>query len=144
LEELVALFERNGVLRLPNRKKRVKNPRTYKKGYEVRFVAHSEQELQRIRHLLRQAGFPVVASFKGPPLRPAVVRQATRRAVSRSPLSCAPQPQRVGGRSETRTCKSIQKLKVVNDHDTTLLKLLRSSGHNLPPRLASRLRAIDS
>jgi len=63
LVELAKLFARNGVLRLPDTEQRAKNPRTYKKGYEVRFVAHSKQELHRIKRLLRQAGFPVAASF---------------------------------------------------------------------------------
>ena len=62
LEELAALFVRNGVLRLPDVEQRSKNPSTYKKGYEARFVAYSAQELRHIQRLLRQAGFPVAAS----------------------------------------------------------------------------------
>jgi len=63
MEELAAFFNRNGVLRLPDAERRAKHSRTYKKGYEVRFVAHSALELRRIRALLRRAGFPVAASF---------------------------------------------------------------------------------
>lgn len=63
LDELVALFLRSGALRLPDAKRRAATPRAYKKGYEVRIVAHSKQELRRIRRLLREAGLPVAAWF---------------------------------------------------------------------------------
>jgi hypothetical protein len=63
LKELVALYRRNGALRLPNLQRRSKTPRSYKKGYEVRFVARSQAELRSIRRLLRQAGLPVASPF---------------------------------------------------------------------------------
>jgi len=63
LLELARLYQRNGVLRLPNAKKKAENPRSYKKGYEIRFIAYSKQELRHIQRLLRQAKLPVAASF---------------------------------------------------------------------------------
>jgi hypothetical protein len=38
-------------------------PQSYKKGDEVRLVAHSAAELREIRRLLRAAGFTVGRSF---------------------------------------------------------------------------------
>jgi len=48
----------NGCFRAPNiaRRKR-EGCRNYKKGYEIRFVADNKEELQKIRSLLRKAGF---------------------------------------------------------------------------------------
>ena len=56
-ERLVELFNRNGYVRWPNPDRRASNPRTYKKGYEVRLVANSLAELREMRRLLRAAGF---------------------------------------------------------------------------------------
>ena len=57
VERLAGLFRRNGYLRWPNPIRRAADPRTYKKGYEVRLVAESKAELRQIRRLLRAAGF---------------------------------------------------------------------------------------
>ncbi|MBI4536418.1 MAG: hypothetical protein HY712_00500 [candidate division NC10 bacterium] len=58
VEQLVALFERNGYVRRQNRKRlQAEGWRRYKKGSELRLVAASESELQVIQRLLRQAGF---------------------------------------------------------------------------------------
>lgn len=53
---LAQLFHRNGNVRIPDPKLRKAGPRSYKKGYEIRFVARSESELKRISRLLRLSG----------------------------------------------------------------------------------------
>ncbi len=50
--ELAKLLERNGCLRLPNAARRVHEGPAYKKGYEVRFLAMSWEELDHIREML--------------------------------------------------------------------------------------------
>ena len=57
VEELATLFYRNGYVRVPDMDRRAATPRTYKKGYEVRLVADTTEELEYIQHLLRLAGF---------------------------------------------------------------------------------------
>ena len=54
---LSQLFHRNGCVRIPDPKLRKDGGQTYKKGFEVRFVARSETELKQINRLLRRAGF---------------------------------------------------------------------------------------
>jgi hypothetical protein len=54
---LAEFYQRNGVVRRPNSARRKKEKQRYHKGYEVRLVAFSEDELATIRDLLRQAGF---------------------------------------------------------------------------------------
>ena len=63
VEELAAFFNRNGYMWLPNYDRREEEPRTYKKGYEVRLVANSLAELQTIRRLLAEAGFSLARPF---------------------------------------------------------------------------------
>lgn len=57
IAELSACFHRNGYVRRPNQDRRAAERSRYKKGYEVRLVAASEVELERIRSLLVSAGF---------------------------------------------------------------------------------------
>ena len=64
IDELVELFERNGVLRWPDADRRAEEGRAYKKGYEVRFVAYSKTELRHIRRLLKHANFPLATPFQ--------------------------------------------------------------------------------
>lgn len=52
--ELVEFFHRNGYMRVPNEALRQESPREYKKGYEIRLVARTQQELAAMRRLLRQ------------------------------------------------------------------------------------------
>jgi hypothetical protein len=52
--ELVEFFHRNGYMRVPNEALRQESPREYKKGYEIRLVARTQQELATMRRLLRQ------------------------------------------------------------------------------------------
>lgn len=56
-------FDRNGYVRTPNRDRREKESRTYKKGYEVRLVAFTREELTHIRRLLKAAGIPGGKAF---------------------------------------------------------------------------------
>jgi hypothetical protein len=62
---LKQLFRLNGCVRVPNRK-RIKRlgRQKYKKGYEVRLVAATRQELKQIRQLLRQIGFKPAKPFR--------------------------------------------------------------------------------
>ena len=70
VNELATLFHRNGYVRLPNLDRRAATPRAYKKGYEVRLVADTREELRYIQHLLRLAGFEPGQPFgKAPRLR---------------------------------------------------------------------------
>jgi hypothetical protein len=58
------LFLRNGYVRRFNPKRRKEEPRSYKKGDEVRLVAQSHTELREIRRLLRSAGFTPGRPFR--------------------------------------------------------------------------------
>ena|SRR2546421_13129244 len=60
---LARLFLRNGVIREPDRLRRAKEKSTYKKGYEVRLVAFTREELGQIRGFLHRAGFPLAKPF---------------------------------------------------------------------------------
>ncbi len=65
--QLTQLFCRNGCLRLPNETRQQEGHAKYKKGYEVRLVAYSKTELNKIRRLLRQTGFDLGNPYqKGP------------------------------------------------------------------------------
>jgi hypothetical protein len=55
--ELSAYFHRNGYVRRPNQDRRAAERSRYKKGHEVRLVARSQGELERMRSLLVAAGF---------------------------------------------------------------------------------------
>lgn len=58
VEQLAALFRRNGYVRRQDPRRRARDGYWgYKKGDEVRLVANSAAELRRIRMLLRRAGF---------------------------------------------------------------------------------------
>jgi hypothetical protein len=63
VEQLAGFFRRNGYVRRPNLDRRLAAPRRYKKGYEIRLVAQTLTELQRIRRLLRAAGFEPGRAF---------------------------------------------------------------------------------
>lgn len=54
---LAAFFQRNGCVRIPNKKRRKLDGQTYKKGYEVRLTAGSAAELRSLRAQLKIAGF---------------------------------------------------------------------------------------
>ncbi len=54
--ELVALFQRNGYMRVPNPDRREEDPDNYKKGYEIRWVVATRRETAAIRRLLRRVG----------------------------------------------------------------------------------------
>jgi len=55
-QTLVQYFERNGCLRRPNPDRRKTETRSYKMGYEIRFVAHTKRELAELRRAIRGAG----------------------------------------------------------------------------------------
>ncbi len=57
VKSLLAFFQRNGCVRVVDEKRRQELGQKYKKGYEVRLVANSKEELGLIRHLLQQSGF---------------------------------------------------------------------------------------
>lgn len=56
-------YKRNGCVRIPNVARSGRRCTGYKKGYEVRLVAHDRDELRAIRDLLRDAGFRVPRFF---------------------------------------------------------------------------------
>jgi len=62
--ELLHFFCRNGCFRVPNKKRRKRKKRCYKKGYEIRFVANNRKELSKIRSLLRMTGFKRGGPYK--------------------------------------------------------------------------------
>jgi len=64
LKSLITLFQRNGYVRVVDEKHRKEFGQKYKKGYEVRLVANSKEELQIIRRLLKQAGFKPGKPYK--------------------------------------------------------------------------------
>jgi hypothetical protein len=82
IRQLAHFWERNGYLRRQAENRIAKEgPRRYKKGFEVRLVANSTDELESIRGLLRAAGFRPGRPFaKGRQYRqPLYGRQAVAR-----------------------------------------------------------------
>lgn len=63
-EMLILFFQRNGCVRLVDEKRRKELGQKYKKGYEVRLVANSKEELENIRQLLKQSGFKAGKPYK--------------------------------------------------------------------------------
>lgn len=62
---LAWFYNRNGYVRIQNKKRIVKEGRKrYKKGDEVRLIAKSTLELRVIQSLLRKAGFKFGKPFK--------------------------------------------------------------------------------
>ncbi|MBI5042849.1 MAG: hypothetical protein HZC10_03265 [Nitrospirae bacterium] len=61
---LMKYFKRNGYIRQRNEKLAKLLGQRYKKGYEVRFVAKTENELREIRLLLNKTGFKLGKPFK--------------------------------------------------------------------------------
>lgn len=61
---LIAIFRRNGCVRLVDEQRRKEWGQKYKKGYEVRLIANSKEELETIRQLLQQAGFKPGKPYK--------------------------------------------------------------------------------
>lgn len=70
-KQLAAYFQRNGYVRTQDVERVAEDGWSkYKKGDEVRLVAESEEELQDIQRLLREAGFEPGRPFaKGRQLR---------------------------------------------------------------------------
>jgi hypothetical protein len=52
LARLVSYFERSGYVRMPQRDRLKEGYRSYKKGWEVRFVVNDERELAELRLLI--------------------------------------------------------------------------------------------
>lgn len=61
---LVWYFQRNGCVRVVDEERRQKLGQKYKKGYEVRLVANSEDELQEIQRLISKAGFWLAKPYR--------------------------------------------------------------------------------
>lgn len=65
-EQLRQLFDRNGYYRVPDEASREDKKTSYKKGYEIRFVAQDYKEYLEIRKLLKALGYnPGKAFYKG-------------------------------------------------------------------------------
>lgn len=63
-DRLAQLFQRNGYIRAPREERRQEIGRRYHKGWEVRLVLNSEEELEEVRGLLEQAGLKAGRPFK--------------------------------------------------------------------------------
>jgi len=63
-KSLLTFFQRNGCVRVVDEKRRKEFGQKYKKGYEVRLVAYSKEELEIMRHLLQQFGFKPAKPYK--------------------------------------------------------------------------------
>jgi len=61
---LLQLFRRNGYTRAPRDERRRELGRKYKKGWEVRLVLKTQEELDEVRGLLAQAGLKAAKPFK--------------------------------------------------------------------------------
>lgn len=61
---LKEIFTRNAYIRVPNEALRKELGEKYKKGYEVRFVAKTENEIEALRRLLVEAGFSPAKPFR--------------------------------------------------------------------------------
>jgi len=61
---LIAFFQRNGCVRVPDLKRRKELGEKYKKGYEVRLTAKTKEELDTMRHSLQQCGFKPGKPYK--------------------------------------------------------------------------------
>ena len=61
---LAEFFLRSGYMRMPRHERRQKLGRRYRKGWEVRLVLNSEDELNEVRRLLEQAGLKPGKAFK--------------------------------------------------------------------------------
>ncbi|OHB76189.1 MAG: hypothetical protein A2W31_05805 [Planctomycetes bacterium RBG_16_64_10] len=63
--ELKSFFERSGYVRLADLDRRKElTSRRYKKGYEVRIMVWNQDDLRRLRDLLRQVGFKAGRPFR--------------------------------------------------------------------------------
>ena len=51
-KQLAFFFHRNGYVRVPDKKRRKKESRTYKMGYETRFIAKTKKEVATLERLL--------------------------------------------------------------------------------------------
>jgi len=63
VSQLISVFRRNGYVRSVNAARRRLEGQGYKKGYEIRFVATSESEADRIRRWIELIGWRPGASF---------------------------------------------------------------------------------
>ncbi len=84
IDQLTALFDQQGYMRRPDKKRRRKTPASYKKGYEIRLIAHSREELLSIRRLLETCGIKLGRAFeKGAQWRqPIYGREQVRRLLN--------------------------------------------------------------
>ncbi len=64
MARLAQLFQRNGYIRVPRDERRRELGPRYKKGWEVRLVLKSEEELEEARRLLEQAGLKPGSPFR--------------------------------------------------------------------------------
>ncbi|MEA3266752.1 MAG: hypothetical protein U9P42_07405, partial [Candidatus Fermentibacteria bacterium] len=60
---LAESFYHRGYIREPNKTRKRKEGRSYKKGYEIRFVACSDDELAEIRQHLQEEGFELARPY---------------------------------------------------------------------------------
>jgi hypothetical protein len=61
---LVKLFQLNGYVRVQNKARKQALGAKYRKGWEVRFVLNTPDEVEQLQQLLRDAGFRPGKPFK--------------------------------------------------------------------------------
>jgi len=77
-------FKWKGHVRWPNPKRRRQDGQKYKKGYEIRLVVKTREELRQMRQQLRRAGFKLGKPFKKAKqiVQPIYGKQAVERFLS--------------------------------------------------------------
>jgi len=117
--ELAAEFARCGYVRRRDADRRVREGRSYKKGYEVRFVLDSSDELRAVRRLLQAVGLRPGRPFHKHRrlVQPVYGRAAVDWCVvhlpvgrDRTALGFSSDGQRVAYRSRTELSKSTARL----------------------------------
>ncbi len=61
---LKEIFMHNAYIRVPNKERQKELGQKYKKGYEVRFAVKTEDEVEALSRLLREAGFSPARPFR--------------------------------------------------------------------------------
>lgn len=61
---LIEYFKQKGYFRLPDEERKRELGKKYKKGYEIRFVAKTNEELKELRELIVDAGFKPGKPFR--------------------------------------------------------------------------------
>jgi hypothetical protein len=98
-------FLRNGYVRVPNAARREAEKSDYKKGWEVRLVARTEKEAERIAERARSLGFRPGNTFAkaGQFVVPLYGREAVEAFLAARGRALAPKPAAKRGRPKSAT-----------------------------------------